>query len=385
MPSERKTLRVLVITRWLCNGTGGGVQTYLDASDKAVDPDVISFRYACLMPGEVPKFVRHKPVMGIAGVSKWRNALRMYKEIERVVDEIDVIMIHGFTDWHFLVGALVAKRHRKPYISRIAGQLSQAYLRQTLVRRVKAWLFIKLIGRRLLRESSSVIATTFMEKRIVESIGSRAKILVVPSGVYVPPENYVPGSDELENHGLRLLFMGRIDPIKALPVLFKAVATMRQSGKNWNLDIMGDGSLEYMESLKKLALDLNIGQLLKWHGYLSGEEKKGILNRATVLLLPSYSENFGFSAAEAMAAGIPVIVSDGVALCDIIQEYGCGFVFPVGDSCALADSIMRYSDRALRVEHGRNAYRCARKEFSLEVMGSGLEKACKDAVGWPDD
>ena len=90
---------------------------------------------------------------------------------------------------------------------------------------------------------------------------------------------------------------------------------------------------------------------------------------ADLVALPSRSENFGFAVAEAMVAGVPVIVSEGVGRAPMVRHWRCGTVIPVGDVTALTDALLAYRDPQRRATEGARAHAAAVAGFSLERMG----------------
>jgi len=117
---------------------------------------------------------------------------------------------------------------------------------------------------------------------------------------------------------------------------------------------------------------LALGAQVRWLGFVHKEHKAGILANATLLVLPSASENFGVAVVEAMAAGIPVVVSDGVGIADIVAESGAGVVFD-GTVEQLATSIGRLlADADVCRSMGKAGRRLVAEKLSLEAMGRNL-------------
>ena len=95
---------------------------------------------------------------------------------------------------------------------------------------------------------------------------------------------------------------------------------------------------------------------------------------ASVFVLPSYSENFGIALVEALAAGLPCVTTEGVAVAADIRLQAAGLVVPA-EAVALADSLLTLlSDDDLRSRLADSARRLARMDYSLEAMGSNLSK-----------
>jgi glycosyltransferase involved in cell wall biosynthesis len=175
-----------------------------------------------------------------------------------------------------------------------------------------------------------------------------------------------------------LLSISRIDPKKNLEGLLRAVSLIVPDNPEVTLSIAGYGDPEYLATLQSLARSLEIADHVDWLGYVDGEKKADVLAAATVFVLPSYSENFGLAVAEALAAGLPCIVSREVAISPDIAAGRAGLV--VGTD---AESIAAGIERLLGHEAGYAAMSAAARalalnSFSLEAMGERLEALYRD-------
>ena len=131
----------------------------------------------------------------------------------------------------------------------------------------------------------------------------------------------------LHRFGLRggdfvVLYLGRLHPKKGLDVLLDAVAGLPDVA----LVIAGSGDARYEERLRQRAAAPGFGGRVHFAGFVSGAEKDLLLQGADVFALPSEHENFGIAVLEALMAGLPVVVSPGVALEDFVRQIGAGVV-----------------------------------------------------------
>jgi len=92
------------------------------------------------------------------------------------------------------------------------------------------------------------------------------------------------------------------------------------------VNIAGDGDPSYVKALQSLAHHLCDRWASNWLGYIQGEKKREVLEAAAAFVLPSYSENFALRSAEALAVGLPCLVSREVAISDEIEKAGAGIV-----------------------------------------------------------
>ena len=117
-----------------------------------------------------------------------------------------------------------------------------------------------------------------------------------------------------------------------------------------------------------------------WTGFLEGADKLAALAAAQVFVLPSYSENFGIALVEALAAGLPCITTEGVAVSADVRECDAGLVVP-SELSALTSALDRLlGDSDLRAKLGGNARRLAAQRFSLEAMGAALKRLYENVL-----
>ena len=99
--------------------------------------------------------------------------------------------------------------------------------------------------------------------------------------------------------------------------------------ESWRLVLAGDGSSEHVANLKAKVESHHANRLVLFPGWLNGEKKDAALRQASLLALPSYHENFGLCVMEALACGVPVLISPHVNLAPDIEAAGAGWIAPV--------------------------------------------------------
>ena len=194
----------------------------------------------------------------------------------------------------------------------------------------------------------------------------RASAVVIPNGV----ETAVQTKDHFREKGksLQLLYLGRLDRIKGLENLLTA---MQQVDVSVSLSICGDSANGYGGELKALTERLGIVQRVKFQGHVTGEEKTKCFDDSDVFIMPSFSESFGVSAAEALSHGLPVIVSKRTPWSEV-EKVGCG-LWVENDPQSLAEAIGRIRQMPLR-EMGRRGREWMSREFSWNVIAEKMFK-----------
>ena len=251
------------------------------------------------------------------GLSRW---------LGQNAKQYDLVHVHALFSCTTSLGMAQLRRQGVPYILRTIGQLNRWSLSQS---RARKQLFLKLVDRANLQGAKALHFTSDAEREEAGDLQLTTPTFVLPLGVPAPPALSL--SRPQVDHAVgptRLLFLSRLHPKKQLPMLFDALAVLKQRhpAKPWQLDIAGDGDPEYLQQLQHHCNALGLASQVQWHGFVAGEAKQVLLQQADWFVLPSASENFGIAAAEALMAGTPVVLSPGVALAAKVQEAQAGLV-----------------------------------------------------------
>ena len=289
------------------------------------------------------------------------------------IRQYDVVHVHGLFTFAPLVAAWCAWAAKVPYIVRPHGTLNRwgRERRRPALKRAS----LALLEGPILRHAARVHFASHSELQQAAEVGIAMQAIVCPLGIDIAPaalpEQQQPAGSA-DTPDLTVLFLSRIVPIKNLDRLLEAFALVAREHSNATLVIAGDGPQELVRALHAQAERLALGAQVRWLGFVHKEHKAGILANATLLVLPSASENFGVAVVEAMAAGIPVVVSDGVGIADIVAESGAGVVFD-GTVEQLATSIGRLlADADVCRSMGKAGRRLVAEKLSLEAMGRNL-------------
>jgi glycosyltransferase involved in cell wall biosynthesis len=207
------------------------------------------------------------------------------------------------------------------------------------------------------------------EAEHLRALGAR-RIEVIPLGVDVPISTRVQRNSAGR---LCILFLSRLHPKKGIPVLLEAVRLVRDDGTPVSLTIAGTGAPDYEAQLRSAAERAGIADLITWAGHVEGRPKAELFAQSDVFVLPSSQENFGIAVAEALAAGLPVIVSHEVAIGREAEAAGAGRSLPI-DARQFADAIIDYARHPeSRVAAGRAAARFAIASYSWPACAERLE------------
>ncbi|MCT8330106.1 glycosyltransferase family 4 protein [Albidovulum sediminis] len=195
------------------------------------------------------------------------------------------------------------------------------------------------------------------------------KFAIVHCGV--EPERY--GRKSREAFGRRALFVGRMDPVKGVPVLLRAFAAVAPDHADARLDLVGDGPA--MASFREMAAASGLSDRIRFLGYRNQDEVAEHLEEADVLVLPSFAEGVPVVLMEAMASRIPVIASRVAGVAELVEDGVSGFVLPPGDDEALAAALRTLFDLPERGrEMGRAGRRKVEADFDIRTEAAGLAR-----------
>jgi len=279
----------------------------------------------------------------------------------------DVLHIHVPFAYSTLAACAVARAKRVPYVYRTIGTLDPWCFAQ------KAWKkrpYYRMFIERELRNAASIHVTSEAERQALAGLGFEARVEVIPVGVELPPLQ----NRSAEGRSTRLLFLGRLDPIKALPVLLEAVAALLRGDHEVVLQVAGVGTAAYRRELEANVRRLGLGDRVQFLGFVRGEAKIRLLAESDVFVLPSFHESFGVAVVEAMAAGMPAVVSDHVALASEIDQARAGAVARAGDVDSLVRALEQMLDPSVRLESAQRARELVESRFTFDAMGRALDR-----------
>ena len=251
--------------------------------------------------------------------------------LQENVEKFDVVHVHAVFSHPCLAAARACRRRSVPYIVRPLGSLDPWSMRQKALRKSLMW---QMAAGRMLRGAAFVHYTTSEEKKLAESSLAIDRGVVIPLGIDL---------DEIRSQAAAGVFreahpslgdkpyvlaLSRIHPKKNYELLIESFLSLakRPELDRWRLVIAGDGDDDYLSSLRALSERLSGSDRVIFTGWLEGVRKASALQNASLFALPSRQENFAVAAAEALACGVPVLVSEHVNLAPEIARARAGWV-----------------------------------------------------------
>ncbi len=284
----------------------------------------------------------------VHSIGPCKGKLRHHPDIKRVLNlqlpPSDVVHIHGLWEDIQHQAASLARKLNKPYIISPHGMLDPWSLRQSRLRK-KIYLALRL--RRHLNHAAAFHFTAEAERELASSFTKNARSLVVPIGIDLnefeplPPRGFLRTRHPELAGGPMLMFLGRVFPGKGVDLLIQAMVQLRQHQAG--LAVVGPARPEHEKMYRGLADQLGVSDRVVFTGPLYGHDRIKALADADLFVLPSAHENFGIVVIEALAAGVPVLISDQVGIYREIVGAGVGGVFSLGVE-TLTQEIVRWLD-----------------------------------------
>jgi glycosyltransferase involved in cell wall biosynthesis len=253
----------------------------------------------------------------ISKIERWlaRNAKRL---LLRLIEESDLVHIHGLWEPLLIAAADVCAATNTPYAVTLHGMLNPWTIRR---RWMKKRLSLALGTGRMLRRAAFLHCLNEHEATQSATWSSRTRRVIVPNGVFT--EEFEPSEPNSGNRSL-LLFLGRLEYKKGLDLLIDAFATV--DSQAWQLVIAGP-DYGVRAALARQIAQTGMRDRISLREALYGEEKLATLRSCSAFILPSREEGFSIAVLEAMAAEKPVILTDRCHF-DEIVSVGAGFVVP---------------------------------------------------------
>ncbi|MEK6852816.1 MAG: glycosyltransferase family 4 protein [Nanoarchaeota archaeon] len=252
----------------------------------------------------------------------------------------DVINTHVYRHPHSTIAPKLAKKSgAKCFLTTHAPFVEGELRSRRLNFLVNA--YDKFIGKKILNSYNKVIAITKWEIPFLERMGcDRKKIVYIPNGIPDEFSKVKINYNKYLGKEIKILYFGRISPIKDLETLIKAISILRAKGHRIVLKLVGPAENAYKERLIVLAKDQKLGKYVKFSAPVYGiSQKIKALRAADIFVLPSKREASPQALLEAMSLGLLVISSDTLGGKEILGDEERGLLFQIGDGKDLADKI----------------------------------------------
>lgn len=332
--------------------------------DQPVDVDGVTVFYQA-----VPRF------------RKWGYSPALRQRVTTLMAEADFVLVHNHFQYAGWIASAEARSHGKPYIVFPHASLKRQSIRSSngLAKRLYLWLF-----ERKNYQCADYVAFN-AEEELEDSLFADNGI-VVSNGIDPRDFKVLPSRGAFRSRyteiGDKLIFMflGRIDITqKGLDVLLEAFAMQVRKDSKAVLVLAGPTEGDDQALLQTIVAELGLKGRVFFTGLVSGNGKLELLRDADVFLMPSRYEGLSIALLEAMASGLPIVLSDRCGLHREIKRKNCGLVVqPTSESVAAA--MVAMEDSAARASFGKNARNLALAEYAWPKIAEGLEKLMRSRI-----
>jgi glycosyltransferase involved in cell wall biosynthesis len=290
---------------------------------------------------QVPVWFFHRFSPTVKSLREFAFSRQLTEWLWQNISNYDLLHVHALFSYPSTVAMAIARIKQIPYILTPHGLLCEWSLQQSSR---KKQIYLRLIESANLNSSKAIHFTSQQEQQEVSLLGIVTPGFVLPFGLSLP--TLIPGARERLRHYFNLpadelviLFMSRLHEKKGLDYLIQALSKLTHH--RFTFILAGSGSPEYETQVESLLVSTRLCDRTHLVGFVEGEIKNLLLQGSDLFALTSYSENFGVVILEAMAAGLPVFVTPGVALASVVQQQGVGFVVEQ-DIHSIASAIENY-------------------------------------------
>jgi glycosyltransferase involved in cell wall biosynthesis len=300
------------------------------------------------------------------------------------ISEFDLVIAATLWGHALRPTALACIRHRVPYIIPADGQLYPWALAK---KRLKKALFMRAVAHRYIDRAAGIRCTDPIEAEAVDRLGLRSPTFVVPNAIHASDFRSERGSGSwrqqmsIPTDAAILLFLGRLARIKRPDIAVEVLGAAQELPRDIHLIVVGPDEEGLTQELQEQARDLGCAARLHFTGLLSRKAVASILAEADLLVMPSeIQENFGMAAVEAMAAGVPVLVSEGIPVGRWAQKAGAGLVVSCTKGAFRMAALGLLSQPERLRTMGQVGKDLARRHFDVDVVAREMLAQCEAII-----
>jgi glycosyltransferase involved in cell wall biosynthesis len=257
------------------------------------------------------------------------------------VTEFDLIYVSSTWAYPFISVCRAAILNSIPFIVGARGSFVRWSWKGKYLKKM---VYHRLVERSFLNQANAIHYTTLIEKRESEWLGLKSPSFVMSNPVNLKefelssPSGVFRKTYNLDENAKLLLFLGRVEAEKGIDLALQALSHISAEFPEVKLVLAGPEEDGYFSTIRNRSLSLGISDHVIITGLLNSRQRLEAIADADVFILTSHSDNFGMAVVEAMAGGLPVLISDRVGIADDVRDGGAGIIVPL-DSKAIAEGM----------------------------------------------
>ena len=312
-------------------------------------------------------------------------SMDLYKALKHNLKKFDIVHIHGLYRFPLAAAAYYCRKYNLPYIVRPHGSLDP-YLYNKNSKKVRKRLYEFFIENRNLNKASAIQYSTINEMLLAKPLGINSKYFISPNSINhskydkLPAKGYFREKYNLNNNQKIIIHFGRINFVKGLDILVKAFAKTLKEFEDIILVLAGPDNEGFRTQVEKWINKEGISEKIIFTGMLRGDASLELLSDADIFALPSYTESFGMAVAEAMACGLPVVISDKVNIYRDVLEAKAGIVTKC-DADEVSDAFINLlGDDNKRLNFGKAGINLVKEKYDPNNITSNIINIYQDLV-----
>lgn len=381
----KKKFKILRIISSLDPKFGGPVKGIIETSKQMIDYgfdvhiltlDKKKFNYSKIKIHNINSFV----------FDKYKFSLELIGWLKKNRYKYDLFILHGLWQFQTLAARIFLKNK---YVVFAHGQLDP-FFKLNLIKRIKKQLYWKIIEKKNLLNSKSLLVTSLGEMNSLDKTyvnTSNIKKKIIKYGIYKKKINekkvlkkFYLKFPELKKKDF-YLFLGRFHEKKGCEIIINSIKIMK---KKFNSKILLAGPInktKYEKKLLKLIKKNRLEEIIFFSNALYGDEKWGAIKASKAMLLPSHGENFGISLVESLSLKKPVITTDKVNISNIIKKFNAGLI--------AKNNLFNFKEKLKEFENfdkkkislfSKNALNCFNKNFDLKNKDNSFSKTLEKII-----
>lgn len=294
----------------------------------------------------------------------------------------DILDNHYLFSYASTCAGAIARWQKVPYTVRTMGQLAPWALAQS---RRKKQIYSLLIERHNLNRAAAIHCTSEGEVEDVRNFGIKTPTVTLPLGVNQPES--LPEAKQKIREIYQIppttpivLFLSRLHYKKRPDLLIRSLSKLALNQTKFHLILAGTGEPEYLQYLQKLVSDNGLTAQTTFSGFVTGKDKDLLLQGSDIFVLPSFSENFGIAVAEALAEGLPAIITPDIQIAPEISTANAGLIVP-GEEEKIANAIAQLlATPEQRYQLGENGKKLVKERYSWNAIACQLTEAYRTII-----